>query len=153
MANINYTHELEKAYKDLRQYTILSDSKRIALSYSKDGGPCSMVTLDIPDCFREWNKLQWSYDLARKVIFYYLLCAGIVFFRDDCYYHLGTLNKELAQRYGWNLTSPYLATDGKLPFFDLYSGLSLNDMHRLSSPFTNGIPIEWDIEVFFEYSI
>lgn len=90
----------------------------------------------------------------RLIILYELLHRGLVMFRDNEYYHIGTLNSEIIKRLDTKGQSDDRCTNG-CHFFDLAYGYSLEDMRALppGDRFFNHFNSNWELEIFFDYDI
>lgn len=90
----------------------------------------------------------------RLLFLYELLHRGLVMFRDNVYYHIGTLNSEIIKRLDTKGQSDVICTDG-CHFFDLANGGSRAGIkaYHPGDRFYNHFDSPWELEIFFDYDI
>lgn len=107
---------------------------------------------DIPKELRE--SIKKAPRPERLILLYELLHRGLVMFRDNNFYHIGTLNSEIISKLNPRGSTDHLYTDG-CHFFDLAHGASRAEITDLrpEDMFFNHFSSDWELEIFFDYDI
>lgn len=138
---------LEQVYNEAQECVYHSDGTILEVK-----GVGQSWFFSIPEELRE--PIKYAPRPERLLFLYELLLRGLVTFRDGDYFHIATLNGRIIREM---TASDYIEHPSRhsCPFFDLALGGSFHEM-RSRAPearFFNHFPYNWELDIFFDYSI